>query len=94
LTTTTSSDIGYAYYYYYTESDAVYSDASYISLKNIALSYYLPQSLTERVKLRNVRVYLRGENLKTFSKYNQWNPETGNQIPPYRTITAGLTLSF
>lgn len=94
LTTTTSSAIGTAYYNYYTESDAVYSDASYISLKNVALSYYLPKSIVSKLKMRNIRVYLRGENLITFSKYNGWNPETSTAIPPFRTLTAGLTLSL
>ncbi|MDR1455657.1 MAG: SusC/RagA family TonB-linked outer membrane protein [Tannerella sp.] len=94
LTTTTRSDIGYAYYYYYTESDAIYSDASYISLKNVALSWYLPKSVTGKLKLRNARIYVRGENLKTFSKYNNWNPESTTSIPPFRTIMAGFTLSL
>jgi TonB-linked SusC/RagA family outer membrane protein len=94
LTTTTSSNIGSAYYSQYTESDAIFSDASYISLKNVALAYYLPNKITDKLKLRNLRVYLRGENLATFSKFDQWSPETGTAIPPFRTITAGLTASF
>jgi TonB-linked SusC/RagA family outer membrane protein len=94
LTTTTTSPIGKAYYNQYTESDATFSDASYISLKNVALSYYLPNKITDKVKLRNARVYVRGENLATFTKFNRWSPETGTAIPPFRTITAGLTASF
>ncbi|MDR0700381.1 MAG: SusC/RagA family TonB-linked outer membrane protein [Tannerella sp.] len=94
LTTTTSSDIGYAYYYYYTESDAFYSDASYINLKNVALSYKLPKSLTDKIKARSVRLYVRGENLWLISKFDQWNPESKTSIPPFRTVTAGITLGF
>jgi TonB-linked SusC/RagA family outer membrane protein len=94
LTTTTSSAIGQPYYYYYTESDAVYTDASYINLKNVALSYYLPNSITEKLKLQVVRVYLRAENLKTFSKFDQWDPETKGSIPPFRTVTVGLSISL
>jgi TonB-linked SusC/RagA family outer membrane protein len=94
LTTTTSSDIGYAYYYYYYISDAIYTDASYIKLKNVALSYYLPTSVTSKLKLQLVRLYLRAENLKTFSKFNQWDPETKTSIPPFRTITAGISISL
>jgi hypothetical protein len=97
LTTTTSSDIGKAYYQFYTSSSAIYSDASFISLKNVALAYYLPQSILSKVAgVRSARVYLRGENLATFTKFNAWNPETeeGSAIPPFRTITAGVSLSF
>lgn len=94
LTTTTSSDIGYAYYYHYTESDAIYSDASYICLKNVSLSYYVPETIASKLKTRSIRLYLRGENLAWFTKYNQWNPETGTAIPPFKTITAGVRLTF
>jgi TonB-linked SusC/RagA family outer membrane protein len=94
LTTTTTSDIGYAYYYYYTESDAFYSDASYISLKNIALAYTLPKALTKKLKAENIRIYVRGENLATWTKFDEWNPETKSSIPPFRTVTAGITLTF
>jgi TonB-linked SusC/RagA family outer membrane protein len=91
---TVDSPIGYAYWYHYTESDASYSDASYIRLKNVALSYTLPKLLTSKLKARNIRVYVRGENLWTLSKFDAWDPETKFSIPPFRTVTAGLTLSF
>ncbi|MDR0726004.1 MAG: SusC/RagA family TonB-linked outer membrane protein [Prevotellaceae bacterium] len=94
LTTTTTSDIGYAYYYYYTESDAFYSDASYISLKNVALAYTLPQSVSKKIKAKVIRLYVKGENLLTISKFDEWNPETKSSIPPFRTITAGINLGF
>ncbi|MDR2564212.1 MAG: SusC/RagA family TonB-linked outer membrane protein [Prevotellaceae bacterium] len=94
LTTSSSSTIGNAYYYHYTESDAVYSDASFICLKNVALSYYLPESIVSKLKIRSARLYLRGENLAWFTKFNQWNPETGTAIPPFKTITAGIRLTF
>lgn len=94
LTTTTSSEIGKAYYNYYTESDAIFCDASYISLKNVALSYFLPKSITNKLKVRSVQLYARGENLKTFSKFNQWDPQTGTAIPPFRTIVVGAKLAF
>jgi TonB-linked SusC/RagA family outer membrane protein len=94
LTTTTSSDIGYAYYYHYTESDAYYSDASYIRLKNVSLAYTLPKAVISKLKARNIRLYVRGENLWTFSKFDAWDPETRFSVPPFRTVTAGITLSF
>jgi TonB-linked SusC/RagA family outer membrane protein len=94
LTTTTSSPIGNAYYRHYTESDAFYSDASYISLKNVALSYTLPPSLAGKLKAKNIRLYVRAENLLTISKFDDWSPETKSSIPPFRTVTAGITFNF
>ncbi|GHU66721.1 SusC/RagA family TonB-linked outer membrane protein [Bacteroidia bacterium] len=94
LTTTTSSPIGSAFYNYYTESDAIYSDASYISLKNVSLSYDVPKSFSNKLKLRNLILFARGENLKTFSKFNGWSPETLQFIPPMRTVSVGFKLSL
>jgi TonB-linked SusC/RagA family outer membrane protein len=38
-------------------------NAAYIRLKNIQLGYNLPQSLVNKVKMTNARVYVSGENL-------------------------------
>jgi TonB-linked SusC/RagA family outer membrane protein len=94
LTTTNTSDIYKSYTSYYSLSDAFYSDASYIRLKNVALSYTLPKSFTQKLKARNIRLYVRAENLWTITKFNEWNPETKSSIPPLRTITSGITFNF
>ncbi|GIV36833.1 MAG: SusC/RagA family TonB-linked outer membrane protein [Cyclobacteriaceae bacterium] len=51
------------------------SDGSYLRLKNILLAYDLPASLVSKAKLRNVRVYVSGMNLLTFTRYNGADPE-------------------
>jgi TonB-linked SusC/RagA family outer membrane protein len=43
-------------------------DASYLRLQNIQLGYTLPQSISNKLYLQNLRVYFSGENLVTFSK--------------------------
>jgi TonB-linked SusC/RagA family outer membrane protein len=94
LTTYTSSGAGYEYIYRYCLSDAVYEDASYISLKNVTLSYYLPQSWIKKAGANSIRLFAKGENLKTFTSYSLWSPETKSAIPPLQTITAGISVSF
>jgi TonB-linked SusC/RagA family outer membrane protein len=94
LTTTTTSDIGYAYFNHYTESSAVYTDASYIRLKNVSLAYTLPEAATRKLKAKNIRLYVRGENLWTLTEFDEWDPETQTAVPAFRTITAGATLLF
>jgi TonB-linked SusC/RagA family outer membrane protein len=94
LTTTTSSDIGYAYYYYYTESSAVYTDGSYIRLKNVSLSYSLPETLLRKRGVKALTIFVIGENLLTYTSSNQWDPETGRSVPPMRTITGGVKFRF
>ncbi|TXD81182.1 SusC/RagA family TonB-linked outer membrane protein [Subsaximicrobium wynnwilliamsii] len=76
----------------YTQSDAGITDASYIRLKTVALSYQLP-TIRQRV---NCEVFLRGQNLLTLTKYNGLDPETRsrNTIPPLRFITLGTKFTF
>lgn len=74
-------------------SDAVVEDASYIRLKNIALTYSLPEMTSKNIR---VSVFLRGQNLLTFTGYEGFDPESGypNSLPPLRVLTTGLQLSF
>ncbi|MBO2008834.1 TonB-dependent receptor [Siccationidurans soli] len=52
-------------------------DASYTRLKDVTLSYSLPASLTERLKMGGVSVYVSGRNLYTWTKWVGWDPEQG-----------------
>jgi len=81
---------------YFPFSDGIYSDASYIRLKNLSLSYTLPASLMKRSVIKNLRVYLQGQNLLTITHYLGNDPETKNffSLPPLRTITAGLSFNL
>ncbi|SMC88809.1 SusC/RagA family TonB-linked outer membrane protein [Pedobacter africanus] len=74
-------------------SDASYSDASYIRLKNIALSYQLPISLTRNF---TCKVSLQGQNVLTFTKYKGIDPEfrVGGYLPPLRIYTGSIQLIF
>jgi hypothetical protein len=78
--------------FYYSESDAMISDASFIRLKNISLSYELPLKLKET----NCKIMLQGQNLLTFTKYKDGDPEftTYGFLPPLKVITAGVQLTF
>ena len=51
-------------------------DGSYLRIKNIRLSYTLPQSLFVRwPAVKAVRAYLNAENVFLFSKYSNYDPE-------------------
>lgn len=50
-------------------------DGSFLKINNISLGYTLPKSLTQKVKLSNVRFYATGYNLYTFTKYSGYDPE-------------------
>ncbi len=50
-------------------------DGSYFRLKNVQLGYTLPSKLLTRLGLGNAQVYVQGQNLLTFTKYEGLNPE-------------------
>jgi len=82
---------------YVQTSDLIYSDASFIRLKNVSLSWQLPVDFKKQTPFKDIKVYVQGQNLYTFTKYNGLDPETQNSanvLPPLRTITAGIQLSL
>lgn len=92
FTQTTNSD-AYRKMVYISSSDIAYSDASYIRLKNISLSYDLSSLLKRATK---IRIFILGQNLLTITNFKVSDPETqGIQtLPPLRTITAGLQVTL
>lgn len=73
-------------------SDRVISDASFIRLKNLALSYDLPIGKTNKPRLH---LYLQGQNLLLITKFKGLDPETSVLVcPPLRMILAGLRISL
>ncbi|MBW4361050.1 SusC/RagA family TonB-linked outer membrane protein [Flavobacterium taihuense] len=75
------------------QSDAGISDASYIRLKNISLSYDVPERWTGKMKLR---FSLQGQNMLTFTKYKGADPEfkTAGFLPPLRIYTSSVQITF
>ncbi|MEZ0183429.1 SusC/RagA family TonB-linked outer membrane protein [Flavobacterium oncorhynchi] len=76
----------------YTESMGSITDASYIRLKNISISYDVPL----HVKALQLKVIMQGQNLLTFTKYKDGDPEFSSYgfLPPLKVITAGIQLTF
>ncbi|SEW04044.1 TonB-linked outer membrane protein, SusC/RagA family [Chitinophaga sp. YR573] len=77
-------------------SNRGYADASFIRFKNLALSWQLPDSWKQKMRINNCRVYIQGQNLLTITHYPGWDPETQsvNVIPPLRVMTAGFQLTL
>ncbi|MEP0985548.1 TonB-dependent receptor [Ekhidna sp.] len=81
------------------------SDASYIRLKTITLSYNLPQSLLNNIGMKSVNVFVQGVNLATWSNFDGIDPEvvTNNNTtgassfgayPLGRQFSAGLSIGL
>jgi TonB-dependent starch-binding outer membrane protein SusC len=77
------------------ESDRMYSDASYLRLKNISLSWYVPEKWLVKVHCRSLQLYLHGQNLLTFTNYKGLDPEVqGLSLPPLQLYTIGIKLGI
>jgi TonB-dependent starch-binding outer membrane protein SusC len=81
-------------------SDFYIEDASYLRLKNFELGYTLPGSVSERVGISKIRFYVSAQNLFTFTKMENFDPErarggnTDQLAPLYKVYTIGLNVKF
>lgn len=77
-------------------SDYFYTDASYIRLKNLSLSWQTPSRWLKKVKMQNARIYLQGQNLITITNLRGMDPENLSiqSLPPLKLITAGVQVTF
>lgn len=76
----------------YAYSSAAVSDASYIRLKNVAVSYSVPTHL----KGLQCKLSLQAQNLLTITSYDDGDPEfrSFNYLPPLRVISLGAEIKF
>ena len=87
--------LAYLYANAYGASNAI-TDASFIRLKNISLSYEMPGKLTKKAGLSNVTINLQAQNLFLITKYKGTDPETQaySYLPPLKTIVGGIKITF
>ncbi|MDQ3846633.1 MAG: TonB-dependent receptor, partial [Bacteroidota bacterium] len=80
------------------------SDNSYTRIKDITLSYVLPQKILDRLKLGTANLYVSGRNLHTFTNWLGWDPENDfsfrgsgdwtNNYPLTRSVVFGANLTL
>ncbi len=54
-------------------------DASYLRFKNITLAYNLPKSITDKMSVNNLKVYVQAQNWITITDYSGNDPEVTSQ---------------
>lgn len=89
---TTEPYLSNSYNYYSSYSDGIYSDASFIRLQNLSLSYRLPMKTSGS----EMKFFMKAENLFTITDYNGIDPEVQvfGGMPLLRTITFGASLNL
>jgi TonB-linked SusC/RagA family outer membrane protein len=84
------------------------SDGSYVKLRSLSLSYEIPKKLISKAGLSRMRIYMQGQNLLTFTKYQGWDPEVSTDFlndnvtsgcdfysaPQARSIVFGITIGL
>ena len=96
FTARSNTEAGRAHFTIQDEGENAIVNASFVRLKNVSFSYSFPSSLVERLRLQNLRVYIQGQNLLTFTDYLGLDPETRSSavLPPLRMITGGIQFTF
>ena len=75
-------------------------DGSYLRVKDITLSYNLPEKWVNAINLKAVKVYVSGLNLYTFHDVDFWDPERGldgmgyGVYPMTKSLVGGVEVSF
>jgi hypothetical protein len=82
-------------------------DGSFVRLQNLTLGLDLPTGFTSRLGTQRLRLYLSGQNLKTWTKYSWYDPEVSSRgtsdlslgwddssYPATRTFTLGVNVGF
>lgn len=78
----------------YYNSSAAYSDASFIRLRNVYLSYALPPKVLNPWGIQQLSFFMQGQNLLLITHYQGLDPETKSYTPPVRLLTGGLSVTF
>jgi TonB-linked SusC/RagA family outer membrane protein len=66
-------------------------DASYLRINNISLGYQLPKLWMQKTKMQQARIYVSIQNVYTWTKYLNYNPEVSNyeSSTPIQNNTGG-----
>lgn len=71
---------------------------NYLRLKNVEIGYNLPKSALSSVRISSARFFVNGNNLITWDKMMNWDPESaseiGNSYPQLRTWNVGLKVTL
>lgn len=91
----------------HTLSDVQVEDGSYLRVKDITLSYRFPATLTDRMKLAQLSIYISAKNAYTLTNYSGFDPEVSRfandnlsmgadygSYPMSKVYMTGISISF
>lgn len=73
-------------------------NGQYLRLKTIDIGYSLPKHIVNKIYCNNIRVFLVGSNLLTWSSFKLWDPELatprGEDYPLAKSVSLGLSINL
>ena len=81
-------------------------DGSYLRLKTISLSYFIPARMISKLRVKEMRLFATGYNLFTWTNYSGQDPEVGqnasdpfwpkdfSRTPPSKRFMFGVSITF
>jgi len=83
-------------------TDRYLQNGAYVRLKNLQLGYTIPGRISKKANISNIRIYLSGENLLTFTNLMIFDPEgfkgryasIGDQYPLTKLYSIGMNINF
>lgn len=73
------------------------NSGNFIRCKSIELGYNLPKRVSEKIRLKNIKIYVRTNNPFVATPFDVWDIELGSDgfnYPIQRTYSAGINVSF
>lgn len=91
--------------YNYSPSDRFIQNGSFLRLRNVMLGYTIPSGITGKIGIQKLRIYVKGSNLFTLTKFTGYTPEIGSTdvlsngidngtYPIPAVYSAGINLTF
>ncbi|MEO6521980.1 MAG: TonB-dependent receptor [Mucilaginibacter sp.] len=72
-------------------------NGAFLRLKQVEVGYTLPKTISQRIKMSSLRMYVNGTNLATLSGFDLWDIEMGGnglKYPNQRVINFGVQAGF
>jgi TonB-linked SusC/RagA family outer membrane protein len=76
-----------------------YMDGGFVKIRNITLGYELPASISSKMKMTKLRLFVTAQNPVTWSDYKLFDPERAGNVnsgamPSNRLFLGGINISF
>lgn len=78
----------------YRSNDLWLADGSFLKLRLLEIRYDFPKSLLNNIGIEGLQVYLRGNNLASFDKIENADPENLGPVPTVSLKNIGVKIAF